>query len=390
MSEETLVTTPVENNEEEIETTDISSEENEVDVVLEAIKKECEKFNIPFNFDEVKKIYEEYSSHGKLGLARDKKEVQKMSDMLPLFRSMLDNYKTIEESAMTAMKPFELIEQMDKKTDEIVDDSEEYASTSVHDIVDSWKKKAEDDETTSIEDVERLIKEMEDESILRKIILNKCIQDYGETHEATDIYDDIKEQLLKDKETIAAGTDPNAKYKIDHLQKTLDIIEQKKFDQYKMMIPKVTSAKAVRGIVKDYFKDNGKLPNKVGFIKKYVDIFTSFFITETEFRSIYSLDERDIRINEIPLVCGIFVYHVSRVVEAERRHENYKAILFKLAVLNIIALEINSSVNKSGIGRWVDDETQTDVSQLRSFVYDEYMNLFESYIRVLRSMAKKL
>ena len=69
-----------------------------------------------------------------------------------------------------------------------------------------------------------------------------------------------------------------------------------------MMIPKVTSAKAVRGIVKDYFKDNGKLPNKVGFIKKYVDIFTSFFITETEFRSIYSLDERDIRINEIPLV----------------------------------------------------------------------------------------
>lgn len=386
MSEETLVTTP--DSVEEIETTEIISDESSV--VFDEIKRDCEKFNIPFNLEDAKKIYEEYSSHGKLGLARDKKEVQKMIDMLPLFRSMLDNYKTIEESARTAMKPFELIEQMDKKTDEVVDGSEEYESTSVHDIVDGWKKKAEEDDETTIEDVERLIKEMEDESILRKIILNKCIQDYGETHETTDVYDDIKEQLLKDKETIAAGTDPNAKYKLDHLQKTLDIIEQKKFDQYKMMIPKVSSAKAVRGIVKDYFKDNGKLPNKVGFIKKYVDIFTSFFITETEFRSIYSLDERDIKMNEIPLVCGIFVYHVSRVVEAERRHENYKAILFKLVILNIIALELNSSVNKSGIGRWVDDETQTDVSQLRSFVYDEYMNLFESYIQVLRSMAKKL
>ena len=50
MSEETLVTTPVENNEEEIETTNISSEENEVDVVLEAIKKECEKFKLKVRY----------------------------------------------------------------------------------------------------------------------------------------------------------------------------------------------------------------------------------------------------------------------------------------------------------------------------------------------------
>ena len=370
---------------------EISEDDIENLTGLERVKSILKKNEIPFEDSRVEELYNEISSHSKMELVKDKREIKNMIDLLPVLEGMVENYKTIEKTAETSMKPVELLDEITKTaSDKLHDDSSEEEGTTAKKIITDLKSKSseseDEEDNTSVEDIEKMIEDMRTDIKINLVILRECIGDYNNTHGKTNIYDDIIEQLIKDKTTLEASSDINAPLKIEYLTKALESIQTKKFDQYKMMIPKVQNVKNLKSLSKEYFNPNkSKLSTKVGFIKEYLDIFTIFFLEETEFRSIYSLKDWGVNKDSIPVVCGLFAYHLAKVIESERRHQNYKAILFKLIFFNIISIETAIPVNKKQFERFTDEarEHETENSAIRSFFYDEYMRLFENYFKAL-------
>lgn len=374
---------------EEIVDTPIDENLTGIDRIKNILDKNC----INYDIDKVTESYTEYSTHGKLELAKDKRELKNMVELIPILEEMVNNYHTVSDNAENMIKPVDLLTKMaDNAEDQLHDDTTEVENSATKNVLDTIKSKTkeaeEDEDSASIEDIEKMILDIKNDVAINSVILNECIGAYNESHGKTSIYDDIVEKLKKDRQTIQSGTDINAALKLKNIDKALDSIEnigENKYDQYKMMIPKVQNIKNLKSLIKEIRNPKkANLNAKVGFIDEYIDIFTSFFVEETEFRNIYYLEDWDMSTSaevSFSYVCRLFAYHLAKVIESERKHQNYKAILFKLIFFNIVNIQQSYPMKKNQIGRFVDDdrEKQTDISMIRSYFYDEYMQILNQY-----------
>lgn len=393
--------TSITNSNEIIDTIDNGETEEVKNLTgMDRMKFILSKANIEYSEEDLKNTFDEYTKHTKIQLIRDKKEIENAIDIIPLLEEMVENYKLIEKNAETSSRPFELVDQISNTIDEkSLDPSQNLTNVNhpVEDMMTSWKKSLEKSKTEegedikSVEDVKKMIKDMRRDVIVQTVALREAIGYYNESHGKTNIYQDIIEQLKRDKDTLSKSSDLNANFKISMIDRAITSIETYDYNQISMMIPKVQNIKNLRNLAKECAKpDKRKLADKVGFVRNYLDEFVSFFLQETRFRSIYSLDEwkvADQVIPEaaIPSVCELFMYHIAKVVEAERKHQNYKAILFKLIFFNILNVQESVKVDKNGMNRIVNDDTaeESKESKIRSNFYDAYTPILTKYYEAL-------
>ena len=243
-------------------------------------------------------------------------------------------------------------------------------------------------------EIKRLQKELHESVAISDVAYSLVMANYKAEHGDTTVYDDVLEKLYKDKDTLSKSSNINAPARIKNIDAVIDALdESKRLELIEYIKPKLTNLKGLREMAKELIRTGSKIYpklNRVGISKEYVLEFLRFFLTEHEFRSIYYTGDLYIlNKEEIPQACMMFFYHILKLVEHERQRGTYKSVIYKMIFIYVMDTSMKYSVKKSEFRekRFVEQDgdpvTETELSKIRSDIYDAIMPVLKIYTDVL-------
>lgn len=367
----------------------ISNSEKLRTIVWNACLK-LHKDKVNYDIKDVCDTVKTYLSHGKLELLHDKVS--------------LDNQKAAVEFVDSAIISSEGLAGASKSLQSLADGSffdslmgdgvTDADRSAISEISNFAATRIQLDEDNDQIEIKKLQKELHEAVAVSDIVYQLVMADYRAEHGDTSIYDDVLEKLYKDKDTLSKSSNLNAANRIKNIDEVIDALdESKRLELINYVKPKLNNAKALREMAKELIKLGPRIYprlNKVGISKDYVLEFLRFCLTEFEFRSIYNTG--DIIIPDksaLSPACMMFFYHILKLVDHERQRGTYKSVIYKMIFIYVMDISMKYPVTKSEFRskRFVEQDgdpiTETEMSKIRSAVYDAIMPVLKVYAEIL-------
>ena len=394
--EETKESLPEDFNEEEIRTqidAEFTANNDDDEKIREMVWNACIKLHtdkIPYNVKDVYEIIKDYYSHTKIELMHDKVTLDNQKAAVEFIDSAIISSEGLA-GASSSLQSLADGSFFDNLMNDGTTDDDKIAISTITDFTANMKINNDDDDQIEIK---KLQKELHESVAIADVAYNLVMANYKAVHGDSTVYDDVLEKLYKDKDTLSKSSNPNAGTRIKNIDTVIEALdESKRLELIDYIKPKLTNLKATREMAKELIRIGPKIYpklNSVGIPKEYVLEFLRFFLTEHEFRSIYYTGDLYVQEKEvIPQMCMMFFYHILKLVEHERHRGTYKSVIYKMIFIYVMDTSMKYPVKKSEFRakRFVEQDgdpvTETELSKIRSDIYDAIMPVLKIYTDVL-------
>ena len=344
---------------------------------------------IEYNVKDVYDTIKSYYNHTKIELLHDKVTLDNQKAAV----EFVDSAITSSEGLAGASQSLQSLADgsfFDNLMSDGVSEEDKIAVSTVTDFAANMKITTDDDQI----ELKRLQKELHESVAISDVAYSLVMANYKAEHGDTTVYDDVLEKLYKDKDTLSKSSNINAPARIKNIDAVIDALdESKRLELIEYIKPKLTNLKGLREMAKELIRTGSKIYPKldrVGISKEYVLEFLRFFLTEHEFRSIYYTGDLYIlNKEEIPQACMMFFYHILKLVEHERQRGTYKSVIYKMIFIYVMDTSMKYPVRKDEFRakRFVEQDgepvTETELSKIRSDIYDAIMPVLKIYTDVL-------
>ena len=344
---------------------------------------------IEYNVKDVYDTIKSYYNHTKIELLHDKVTLDNQKAAV----EFVDSAITSSEGLAGASQSLQSLADgsfFDNLMSDGVSEEDKIAVSTVTDFAANMKVTTDDDQI----ELKRLQKELHESVAISDVAYSLVMANYKAEHGDTTVYDDVLEKLYKDKDTLSKSSNINAPARIKNIDAVIDALdESKRLELIEYIKPKLTNLKGLREMAKELIRTGSKIYPKldrVGISKEYVLEFLRFFLTEHEFRSIYYTGDLYIlNKEEIPQACMMFFYHILKLVEHERQRGTYKSVIYKMIFIYVMDTSMKYPVRKDEFRakRFVEQDgepvTETELSKIRSDIYDAIMPVLKIYTDVL-------
>ena len=344
---------------------------------------------VEYNVKDVYDTIKSYYNHTKIELLHDKVTLDNQKAAVEFVDSAIISSEGLA-GASQSLQSLADGSFFDNLMSDGVSEEDKIAVSTVTDFAANMKITTDDDQI----EIKRLQKELHESVAISDVAYSLVMANYKAEHGDTTVYDDVLEKLYKDKDTLSKSSNINAPARIKNIDAVIDALdESKRLDLIEYIKPKLTNLKGLREMAKELIRTGSKIYPKldrVGISKEYVLEFLRFFLTEHEFRSIYYTGDLYIlNKEEIPQACMMFFYHILKLVEHERQRGTYKSVIYKMIFIYVMDTSMKYSVKKSEFRekRFVEQDgdpvTETELSKIRSDIYDAIMPVLKIYTDVL-------
>ncbi len=344
---------------------------------------------VEYNVKDVYDTIKSYYNHTKIELLHDKVTLDNQKAAVEFVDSAIISSEGLA-GASQSLQSLADGSFFDNLMSDGVSEEDKIAVSTVTDFAANMKITTEDDQI----EIKRLQKELHESVAISDVAYSLVMANYKAEHGDTTVYDDVLEKLYKDKDTLSKSSNINAPARIKNIDAVIDALDEtKRLDLIEYIKPKLTNLKGLREMAKELIRTGSKIYPKldrVGISKEYVLEFLRFFLTEHEFRSIYYTGDLYIlNKEEIPQACMMFFYHILKLVEHERQRGTYKSVIYKMIFIYVMDTSMKYSVKKSEFRekRFVEQDgdpvTETELSKIRSDIYDAIMPVLKIYTDVL-------
>ena len=344
---------------------------------------------VEYNVKDVYDTIKSYYNHTKIELLHDKVTLDNQKAAVEFVDSAIISSEGLA-GASQSLQSLADGSFFDNLMSDGVSEEDKIAVSTVTDFAANMKITTDDDQI----EIKRLQKELHECVAISDVAYSLVMANYKAEHGDTTVYDDVLEKLYKDKDTLSKSSNINAPARIKNIDAVIDALdESKRLELIEYIKPKLTNLKGLREMAKELIRTGSKIYPKldrVGISKEYVLEFLRFFLTEHEFRSIYYTGDLYIlNKEEIPQACMMFFYHILKLVEHERQRGTYKSVIYKMIFIYVMDTSMKYSVKKSEFRekRFVEQDgdpvTETELSKIRSDIYDAIMPVLKIYTDVL-------
>ena len=344
---------------------------------------------VEYNVKDVYDTIKSYYNHTKIELLHDKVTLDNQKAAVEFVDSAIISSEGLA-GASQSLQSLADGSFFDNLMSDGVSEEDKIAVSTVTDFAANMKVTTDDDQI----EIKRLQKELHESVAISDVAYSLVMANYKAEHGDTTVYDDVLEKLYKDKDTLSKSSNINAPARIKNIDAVIDALdESKRLELIEYIKPKLTNLKGLREMAKELIRTGSKIYPKldrVGISKEYVLEFLRFFLTEHEFRSIYYTGDLYIlNKEEIPQACMMFFYHILKLVEHERQRGTYKSVIYKMIFIYVMDTSMKYSVKKSEFRekRFVEQDgdpvTETELSKIRSDIYDAIMPVLKIYTSVL-------
>ena len=344
---------------------------------------------VEYNVKDVYDTIKSYYNHTKIELLHDKVTLDNQKAAVEFVDSAIISSEGLA-GASQSLQSLADGSFFDNLMSDGVSEEDKIAVSTVTDFAANMKITTDDDQI----EIKRLQKELHECVAISDVAYSLVMANYKAEHGDTTVYDDVLEKLYKDKDTLSKSSNINAPARIKNIDAVIDALdESKRLELIEYIKPKLTNLKGLREMAKELIRTGSKIYPKldrVGISKEYVLEFLRFFLTEHEFRSIYYTGDLYIlNKEEIPQACLMFFYHILKLVEHERQRGTYKSVIYKMIFIYVMDTSMKYSVKKSEFRekRFVEQDgdpvTETELSKIRSDIYDAIMPVLKIYTDVL-------
>ena len=344
---------------------------------------------VEYNVKDVYDTIKSYYNHTKIELLHDKVTLDNQKAAVEFVDSAIISSEGLA-GASQSLQSLADGSFFDNLMSDGVSEEDKIAVSTVTDFAANMKITTDDDQI----EIKRLQKELHESVAISDVAYSLVMANYKAEHGDTTVYDDVLEKLYKDKDTLSKSSNINAPARIKNIDAVIDALdESKRLELIEYIKPKLTNLKGLREMAKELIRTGSKIYPKldrVGISKEYVLEFLRFFLTEHEFRSIYYTGDLYIlNKEEIPQACMMFFYHILKLVEHERQRGTYKSVIYKMIFIYVMDTSMKYSVKKSEFRekRFVEQDgdpvTETELSKIRSDIYDAIMPVLKIYTDVL-------
>ena len=344
---------------------------------------------VEYNVKDVYDTIQSYYNHTKIELLHDKVTLDNQKAAVEFVDSAIISSEGLA-GASQSLQSLADGSFFDNLMSDGVSEEDKIAVSTVTDFAANMKITTDDDQI----EIKRLQKELHECVAISDVAYSLVMANYKAEHGDTTVYDDVLEKLYKDKDTLSKSSNINAPARIKNIDAVIDALdESKRLELIEYIKPKLTNLKGLREMAKELIRTGSKIYPKldrVGISKEYVLEFLRFFLTEHEFRSIYYTGDLYIlNKEEIPQACMMFFYHILKLVEHERQRGTYKSVIYKMIFIYVMDTSMKYSVKKSEFRekRFVEQDgdpvTETELSKIRSDIYDAIMPVLKIYTDVL-------
>ena len=344
---------------------------------------------VEYNVKDVYDTIKSYYNHTKIELLHDKVTLDNQKAAVEFVDSAIISSEGLA-GASQSLQSLADGSFFDNLMSDGVSEEDKIAVSTVTDFAANMKVTTDDDQI----ELKRLQKELHESVAISDVAYSLVMANYKAEHGDTTVYDDVLEKLYKDKDTLSKSSNINAPARIKNIDAVIDALdESKRLDLIEYIKPKLTNLKGLREMAKELIRTGSKIYPKldrVGISKEYVLEFLRFFLTEHEFRSIYYTGDLYIlNKEEIPQACMMFFYHILKLVEHERQRGTYKSVIYKMIFIYVMDTSMKYPVRKDEFRakRFVEQDgepvTETELSKIRSDIYDAIMPVLKIYTDVL-------
>ena len=344
---------------------------------------------VDYNVKDVYDTIKSYYNHTKIELLHDKVTLDNQKAAVEFVDSAIISSEGLA-GASQSLQSLADGSFFDNLMSDGVSEEDKIAVSTVTDFAANMKITTDDDQI----EIKRLQKELHESVAISDVAYSLVMANYKAEHGDTTVYDDVLEKLYKDKDTLSESSNINAPARIKNIDAVIDALdESKRLELIEYIKPKLTNLKGLREMAKELIRTGSKIYPKldrVGISKEYVLEFLRFFLTEHEFRSIYYTGDLYIlNKEEIPQACMMFFYHILKLVEHERQRGTYKSVIYKMIFIYVMDTSMKYPVKKSEFRakRFVEQDgdpvTETELSKIRSDIYDAIMPVLKIYTDVL-------
>lgn len=344
---------------------------------------------VEYNVKDVYDTIKSYYNHTKIELLHDKVTLDNQKAAVEFVDSAIISSEGLA-GASQSLQSLADGSFFDNLMSDGVSEEDKIAVSTVTDFAANMKITTDDDQI----EIKRLQKELHESVAISDVAYSLVMANYKAEHGDTTVYDDVLEKLYKDKDTLSKSSNINAPARIKNIDAVIDALDEtKRLDLIEYIKPKLTNLKGLREMAKELIRTGSKIYPKldrVGISKEYVLEFLRFFLTEHEFRSIYYTGDLYIlNKEEIPQACMMFFYHILKLVEHERQRGTYKSVIYKMIFIYVMDTSMKYPVRKDEFRakRFVEQDgepvTETELSKIRSDIYDAIMPVLKIYTDVL-------